>query len=227
MLTRSDHTRIADAITEAESKTSGEIFCVLAHEVSRYREVPLLWASVAALALPPVLVLAGLRRLALADIFSSWTDDSLRMVEDLILRALSTYALLQAGLFLVVALVVALPKVRRLMTPRFLKRHRVRQLARHHFVASGARLSDAEPHILIYASLQDRQVELVAHDAIHKAVGEGPWNAAVAAVTEGMKQGKPADGFIRAIRICGDALAANFPSDGPAPNKLSNDILEV
>jgi putative membrane protein len=227
MLSQADHARIAGAITQAESKTSGEIFCVLAHEVSRYREVPLLWASVAALGLPPVLVLVGLRRLALADIFSSWTDDSLRMVEDLILRALSTYALLQAGLFLIVALVVSLPKVRRLMTPRFLKRHRVRQLARHHFVASGARLSDAEPHILIYASLQDRQVELVAHDAIHKAVGEGPWNAAVAAVTEGMKQGKPADGFIRAIQICGDALATHFPSAGPAQNKLSNDILEV
>jgi putative membrane protein len=227
MLTAFDHKRIADAITEAESKTSGEIFCVLAQEVSRYREVPLGWAAIAALALPPLLVLAGLRRLALADIFSSWTDDSLRMVEDLILRVLSTYALLQAGLFLIVALVVALPRVRRLMTPLFLKRHRVRQLARHHFVASGMRLSGAEPHILIYASLKDRQVELVAHDAIHKAVGEGPWNAAVSAVTTGMKADKPADGFVRAIEICGEALAAHFPSDGPAKNRLSNDIVEV
>jgi len=227
MLTQNDHKRIADAITTAEDKTSGEIFCVLAHEVSRYREVPLLWASVAALAGPPLLVLLGLRRLALADIFTSWTDDSLSSVESLIVRALSTYSLLQAGLFLIVALVVSLPKVRRVMTPRFLKRHRVRQLARHHFVASGARLSHAEPHILIYASLQDRQVELVAHEAIHKAVGEGPWNAAVAAVTEGMKQGKPADGFVNAIKICGDALTAHFPSTGPAKNQLSNDILEV
>ena len=48
MLTQSDHERIAAAITEAESKTSGEIFCVLAHEVSRYREVPLAWAAIAA-----------------------------------------------------------------------------------------------------------------------------------------------------------------------------------
>ena len=227
MLTQNDHKRIADAITTAEDKTYGEIFCVLAHEVSRYREVPLLWASVAALAGPPLLVLLGLRRLALADIFTSWTDDSLSSVESLIVRALSTYSLLQAGLFLIVALVVSLPKVRRVMTPRFLKRHRVRQLARHHFVASGARLSHAEPHILIYASLQDRQVELVAHQAIHKAVGEGQWNAAVAAVTEGMKQAKPADGFVNAIKICGDALTAHFPSTGPAKNQLSNDILEV
>jgi putative membrane protein len=227
MLTATDHKRIAEAITEAESKSSGEIFCVLAHEVSRYREVPLMWAAIAALAGPPLLVLLGVRRLALADMFSSWSDDSLRMVEGLIVRVLTTYSLLQAGLFLIVALIVALPGIRRVMTPRFLKRHRVRQLARHHFVASGARLSHAEPHILIYASLADRQVELVAHDAIHKAVGEGPWNAAVAAVTAGMKAGKPADGFVRAIEICGQALAAHFPSTGPAKNQLSNEILEV
>lgn len=226
MLTKADHERIAQAITEAESKTSGEIFCVLAHEVSRYREVPLAWAAIAAFLVPPVMVLAGLHRLAMADLFSSWTDESLRAVEGLILRALTSYTLLQAGIFLAVALIAAVPRVRRFLTPRFLKRHRVRQVARHHFAASGARLAHAEPHILIYASLYDRQVELVAHRAIHEAVGEGPWNASVAAVIDGMRAGKPADGFVRAIAICGQALAVHFPPDGPPKNLLPNDILE-
>ena len=227
MLTKSDHKRVSAAIEEAEGKTSGEIFCVLAHEVSRYREVPLAWAAFAALVTPPLLVLSGLHRLAMANIFSSWTDDSVRSVENLILQALSTYTLLQAGIFVCVALIVALPRVRRLLTPRFLKRHRVRQVARHHFAASGARLSHAEPHILIYASLNDRQVELVAHRAIHEAVGEGPWNAAVAAVAGAMKAGRPADGFVRAIEICGNALAVHFPPNGPPKNFLPNDILET
>ena len=227
MLSLEDRKRIADAVTEAERHTSGEIFCVLAQEVSRYREIPLAWAAVAAMIVPPGLVLAGLHRLALADIFSGWSDESLRSVEALILRALSTYALIQAALFLCVALIVALPAVRRVLTPRALKRHRVRQVARHHFTASGMRLSDAEPHILIFASLGDRQVELVAHESIHKAVGEEPWNAAVAAVTEGMKAGKPADGFVRAIQICGAALAEHFPPDGIARNVLPNEILET
>ena len=227
MLTEADHKRVAAAISEAESKTSGEIFCVLAHEVSRYREVPLAWAAVAALVAPSLLVLAGLHRLALSDIFSSWTDDSARGVESLIFRALTTYTLLQAGIFVCVALIVALPNVRRVLTPRFLKRHRVRQAARHHFAASGARITHAEPHILIYASLKDRQVELVAHRAIHDAVGEGPWHAAVAAVGNGMKAGKPGDGFVRAIEICGAALATHFPADGPPKNQLPNDILET
>lgn len=227
MLTRSDHERIAAAVTEAESRTSGEIFCVLAQEVSRYREIPLAWAAIAALAAPPVLVLAGLHRLALADIFTSWTEESVRAVEGLILRALSTYSLVQAGIFLCIALIVSLPAVRRRMTPRFMKRHRVRQAARRHFVSSGARLAHDQPHILIFASLHDRQVELVAHEAIHRAVGEGPWNAAVAAVTEGMKSGRPADGFVKAINICGDALAAHFPPDGAPKNQLPNDIIET
>jgi putative membrane protein len=227
MLTQDDRKRIADAITAAEAKTSGEIFCVLAHEVSRYREIPLAWAAALALIVPPGLVLGGLHRLALADIFSSWTDESVRAVESLILRALTTYSLVQAGLFLCVALIVMLPAVRRVLTPRALKHHRVRQVARHHFAASGMRLSHAQPHILIFASWKDRQVELVAHEAIHKAVGDAPWNAAVAAVTQGMKAGKPADGFVRAIEICGAALAEHFPPDGAPKNVLPNEIFEA
>ena len=227
MLTQADHKRIADAVTEAESKSSGEIFCVLAHEVSRYREVPLLWATLAAFVLPPLAVLGGLHRLVLDSNFSSWTDQSLHPLPSLIRDVLSAYTLAQAVLFCVVALIVSLPSVRRVMTPRALKRHRVRQVARHHFAASGARVTDAEPHILIFASLHDRQVELVAHAAIHKAVGSGPWNASVAAVIAGMKQSRPADGFVRAVEICCAALAQHFPSDGAPKNQLPNDIVEI
>jgi len=226
MLSREDQKRIADAVTAAEEKTDGEITCVLAQEVSNYREVPLGWAALAALGLPPLLVLAGLERLALADIFTSWSDDSLRAVKDLILRVLSAYSLLQAVIFVAVALVVALPSVRRVMTPGVLKRHRVRMVAHHHFAASGYRLEQGVPHILIFASLKDRRVELVAHKAIHETVGQGLWDAAVAAVTEGMKTGKPADGFVRAIGLCGDAMAKNFPVTGPKTNRMPNEIWE-
>jgi putative membrane protein len=227
MLSDSDKARIGAAITEAEARTSGEIFCVLAHDVAHYREVPLAWGVVAALVGPPLLVLMGLHRLALASIFSSWTDDSARAMEGLILRALTTYGLLQAGLFLIVVLIVGLPPVRRVLTPSFLRRHHVRQAARHHFAAAGLHLSDAEPHVLIFASLADRRVEVVAHRNIHKEVGEGPWAATVAAVVDGIRHGKPGDGFVKAIAICGDALAAHYPPNGPAQNKLPNTILET
>lgn len=227
MLSAQDHQRIAAAITEAESKSSGEIFCVLAREVSNYREVPLAWAALAALIVPPLLVLAGLHRLALAGIFSSWTDDSVRAAGHLLLRELSAYTLVQAGIFLAVTIVVALPGIRRRLTPTALKKHRVRQVARHHFAGSGYKLAGGEPHILIFASWRDRRVELVAHKAIHEKVGDAVWDAAVAAVTDGMKAGKPGDGFVRAIEICGAALAAHFPPDGAPKNLISNEITEI
>jgi putative membrane protein len=227
MLSQTDQDRIAAAVTQAESKTAGEIFCVLTRDVSSYRDVPLAWATLAALIGPPILVLSGLHRLALASIFSSWTDESARAMEGLILRALTTYCLIQAGIFLCVALIVAIPAVRRVMTPGPLRHYRVRKAARRHFAAAGARLSDAEPHILIYASWHDRRVELVAHDSIHKAVGDGPWNAAVAAVTDGMKAHQAADGFIKAIDICGAALAQHFPPNGAPKNQLPNTILQT
>jgi putative membrane protein len=227
MLTKSDQARIEAAIAEAESKTSGEIFCVLARNVSRYREVPLLWAALAAFILPPILVLVGLERLALASIFSSWTEDSARAMEGLILRGLTTYGLLQLGVFLCVAIIVALPGVRRAMTPPALKRYRVRQAARRHFASAGARLSKDEPHILIFASFGDRKVELVAHANIHDIVGEGPWNGAIGAVADAMSAGRPADGFVKAIEICGAALAEHFPAVAAPKNRLPNTILET
>src|ERR1700744_6546344 len=171
MLNRTDQDRIEAAITSAETRTNGEIFCVLARDVSRYREVPLAWATGAALLLPPLAVLLGLHRLALADIFSSWTDETVRAVEGLIVRALSTYALLQAGIFICVALIVSVPSVRKAMTPGVLRRHRVRQAARRHFVAAGAKLSHAEPHILIYASLADRRGWVGGGCGLHRALG--------------------------------------------------------
>lgn len=227
MLTKSDSGRIAAAIAEAESKTSGEIFCVLAREVSRYREVPLLWGAFAGFVVPPLLVLAGLHRLALASIFTSWTDESVRAMEGLILRALATYGLVQAGIFLCVAIIVALPSVRRFMTPPALRNYRVRQAARRHFASAGARLSKTEPHVLIFASFRDRKVELVAHANIHEIVGEKPWNEAVEAVTDAMRAGKPGDGFVKAVEICGAALAKHFPPDGAPKNRLPNTILET
>ena len=59
MLSDKDRARISAAITEAESKTAGEIFCVLTKNVSRYREVPLLWAAMAGFMVPPLLVMKG------------------------------------------------------------------------------------------------------------------------------------------------------------------------
>ncbi|HLI65757.1 MAG TPA: TPM domain-containing protein, partial [Caulobacteraceae bacterium] len=73
MLTPEDHTRVHAAIAAAEAKTAGELFCIVARESASYREVPLAWAAIAAFALPPLVLLAGLRPAALlASLQGGW-----------------------------------------------------------------------------------------------------------------------------------------------------------
>ena len=200
---------------------------MLAHEVSHYREVPLLWATVAALIGPPLLVLAGLHRLALASIFSSWTDDSARAMRRADPARADDLLPAAGGPVSVRGPDRRVPAVRRVVTPGFLRRHRVRRWRGIISPPPACSCRHAEPHILIFASLADRRVELVAHEAIHKAVGDGPWNAAVAAVVDGIKSNRPADGFVNGIEICGQALAEHFPPDGPPRNQIPNGILET
>src|SRR6516162_1905877 len=56
MISQADKARIAEAIRTAETKTSGEIFCVIARHASDYRLVPLAWAAAIALVVPAPLI---------------------------------------------------------------------------------------------------------------------------------------------------------------------------
>ena len=59
--TPADHARIAAAIRSAETRTSGEIVCVLAHRSGEYGHMPALWSALFALAAPwPMMALTHL-----------------------------------------------------------------------------------------------------------------------------------------------------------------------
>ncbi len=225
MLSEPDHLRIAGAVAAAEARTSGEIVCILAREVSNYREVPLVCAAAAALLLPPVLLLAGVS----PETLTPWARDwSLGAGPGLSLtRALEAYGLLQVVLFALVAALASIPAVRRVLTPAPLRRHRVHRAALQQFLATGLHLSAGRTGVVIFAAQADRRVELLADDAIHAAVGDATWNAAIAAVQDGMKRRRPADGFVRAVELCGEAMATHSPNTGPHENALSDRLLEI
>ena len=225
MLSEADHQKIASAVGAAEARTTGEIVCILAREVSNYREVPLSVAAAVALIGPPLALLAGVQVEALTPWARDWSAGGAPGVT--LIRALEAYGLLQVVLFAVTAALASIPAVRRVLTPAPLKRHRVHRAALQQFLATGLHLSAGRTGVVIFASQHDRRVELLADDAIHAAVGETTWNAAIAAVQNGMKRGQPAEGYIRAVELCGGALAAHFPSQGPHENTISDRLLEI
>ena len=214
MLTPEDHARITAAVAGAEAGTSGDIFCVLAGEVSSYREVPIAWGAAAALLLPPVALAVGFRALLDAITAGGWTAAQASAVPGEIAMALTGYAVAQLALFAVVTIIVSLAPVRRLLTPRFLKRHRVKKAAFHHFAAAHSHAKDSETGVLIFVALVERQVEVLADAAIHAKAGDAAWREAAGAVQAGMRQSDPTAGIVEAIAICGAALKQHFPLQG-------------
>jgi putative membrane protein len=226
MLSKIEVDRIEAAVAKAEERTTGDICVVLAHEVSRYREVPLAWAAAVALALPPIVLALTLS--PLTDLAGQlWLVGQMGALQSELGMAIGLYAAVQIVLFLVVLAIVHVPAVRRTLTPKALRRHRVANAAHRQFVSVGAR-AKGETGVLVFVALEDRQVQILADAGIHQKCGETPWTAAAAAISAAMKAGDdPTAGILEAVEICGKALAEHFPATGPHDPTLSPRPLEV
>lgn len=221
-ISAADHQRIAQAIEAAEAKTSGEIFCILARRSGDYRETGLAWATAVAFLLPLALLPFGLTpdRLPPFDRLE-WSAGQTATAS-----VVADYAIVQAAVFIVALILFSLPPVRRLMTPKGLKQHRVRGAAMEQFLSRGLHLTRERTGVLIYASEAERRVEIVADEGIHKKVGEGAWVEVAQALTKAIGAGRPADGFITAIDRCGAILAEHFPPGADNPNELPDKLIE-
>jgi len=218
MYSKADHDRIHDAIAEAETRTSGEIFCVVAKESGAYREVPFAWAAILALLAPPLGLVLGFRPSALVQAVSAatqggWSMDQPSGVNHALMTALVGYALVQLVLFIVALGLVSVPAVRRLLTPGRVKQAHVHARAVEQFAHRLHQTSD-RTGVLIFASLAERRVEVIGDEDIHAKVGDAVWDAAVAAALAHIKTGDVAGGLVEAVRLCGAALAEHFPPDG-------------
>jgi putative membrane protein len=181
-----DRHRISKAIRAAEAKTSGEIVCVLAQTSSDAIALPILIATVAALALPWLLVA-----------FTAMT----------VYRILS----LQVIVFLVLMVLLCLPRVRVALMPRRARRAVAHRVAREQFITRGIARTKDRSGILIFVSLAERYARIIADEGISARVQQSEWQAAVDALIAHMRDGRIADGFIVAIDLCGAELAKHFP----------------
>lgn len=229
--TQQDHARVSEAIARAEENTSGEIFCVVARQVSSYRDVSLAWAAAAALLLPLALIPLGFGAHWLPGLPGLWGAEwqaahaAAREVE--IGQALAAYALVQAAVFLGVFLLTLIPAVKRLLTPAPLRRTRVRRAAMQQFLAHGLHVTEARTGVLIFAALADHQVEVIADEGIHACVSPEVWANAVAALTEGLRRNQPVEGMQQAIALCGNVLAEQFPPRSADINEVPDRLVVI
>jgi putative membrane protein len=223
-MTPQDLDRIAGAVAQAEKTTAGEIFCVLAPEVSDYRETPLVWAAATALVLPAAALLAGFRPEMLTRLFGGWSVGHAAALDGAILSALSTYIVLQLVVFVVAALVVSIPPVRRALTPGSLKAARVKRAAMEQFLSHGLHVTRDRTGVLIFAALAEHRVEVIADEGIYAAAPNTVWDEVVTDLVGGLKRGKIADGFVAAVARAGTILAAHVPPRPDNRNELPDGL---
>lgn len=228
VLTADDRAAVETAVRAAEARTSGEIYCVLADESSDYHVTPLAWAAGVALLAPAILLLFGVQVTA-PDLrmFGGWTADQVEDVGEAAARAaLIGTLLLQGLLFLATVFIVAIAPVRRALTPRGLKRERVRLRAEAQFLSKNLHATRERTGVLIYVSAAERMAELIADEAIHAEVPDGAWDQAMTALVAGLKRNRPSEGFVAAIALCAEVLAQWFPPRaGDNPNELPDAVV--
>jgi putative membrane protein len=226
-LNSDEHARVARAIADAEAKTSGEIFCVLAGQVSSYRDISLAWAAAAAFLLPLALIPLGFDATWLRGLAISWEAAHLAALHLSISRSIAAYAVFQVAIFLAVYLLLRIPALTRLVTPRGVRRERTRQAAMHQFLAHGLHVTAHRTGVLIFAAMADRQVEVIADQGIYAKVDQSVWADAVETLTIALSEHRAAEGFEQAISGVGGVLAEHFPPRPQNPNEVPDRLVEI
>jgi putative membrane protein len=79
--------------------------------------------------------------------------------------------------------------------------------------------------ILLFVSLFERRVVVLADSGIHARVEDGAWDAVVARIVEGIRRGDPGAALAAAIQDCGDLLVRHgLPRPAGRGSELADDL---
>ncbi len=199
--TEAEKDRIHQAVIDAETRTSGEIVPMMVSSSARYTEVEL------------STLIAGLFIGALA----GWLWDH---------PWGSPYFYLWPVIGATAGFLLGrIPAVKR----RLVSANRIAEAVDDQCLAEFTRnnLHYTREHtgILIFVSLLEHQVEVLADRGIAEKVAPGTWDEIVRILTAGLKSGKACDAFCKAIERCGEILATHFPRQDDDRDELPNKLV--
>ncbi len=202
-LNDTEKAQLRDAIRRAEARTSGEIVTVIARASGDYFYYPTLWAALLA-------ILSPLLPIGLAVSFAP-----LGVIE------------LQLLVFALLALIFRWPPIKMILVPRPIQRQYCARRAREQFLAQNQHTAHERTGVLLYVSVAERHVELLADAGIDTRVPAGIWIKIVDEFTTELKAGRIGEGFIAAVTAIGEHLAAHFPRAADDRNELPDRLIEL
>ncbi|HEY4133900.1 MAG TPA: TPM domain-containing protein [Alphaproteobacteria bacterium] len=200
-LSDGDKARIEAAVAEIEARSAAEIVVVTTHASHDYAEGIALSAALIAL-------LAGGLAALLLPIGAAMVVAG------------------QMGLFALLWAVWTFARAGHWLTP-----HRVKLAhARHAAAMEFAKLVNAQTSdrrgLLIYLSLAERHIEIIADRGIAAAIPDARWQEIVAAFPAAVKSQGLGEALLGVVRQSGALLATAFPPEPGQRNELSDGVVE-
>lgn len=208
-LSEADHGRIRSAVAAAEKKTAGEIVCMVVSSSYHYPLANVLGATAAAL---PMSLLG-------THFLGAW------------LWIGSQNMWLFLGLFTICFVLFhwALDRVPGLKR-RFISRREideeVEEAAINAFFRQGLYRTRDASGVLLFISVFEHKVWLLADRGIHEKVPQAEWDALVSRVTRGIREGQRTDAICSAIAAIGRRLESHFPVKPDDTDELENLIVD-
>jgi len=186
--TPAEHQRIDAAMAAIERETAADLCAVVTRVSDRYSLYPVAWAAIGAL------LLVALVSLLRPDIASRTT------------------VVIQLWFLIVMTLLLDWLPIRLWIVPERVKHAHARQLAHREFNAHAMADPKQQHRILLFVSLGERYVEIVADHETHALAPAGAWNKIVDEFLTTVKTGRVADGVLDAVAVCGAVLKTQHPA---------------
>ena len=204
-LTAAEQQRVTQAVQEAERTTSGEIVPML---VSRSHDYPLAAVTCCvSFVLPLALLLTNLigQRIWIGP-QNMWLF-------------LGLFAVLCGMLY---PLVLRSDRLKRFFLNRRQVDQEVEKGALAAFYAEQLHKTRDANGILLYISVMEQKVWILADRNINAKIEQQEWDATVHALTTGIRAGRPADAICQAVRRVGEILETHFPYRKDDEDELHN-----
>lgn len=192
--------RVTEAVEEAETKTSAEVVVAIHPQSGSYRDVDYLFGA-----------LVGLLGLIFI-VFNPWT------VHPPALLPLET-----AALFAIGALGCSVcPALRRLLTTSKRRAQQTEATAQKLFCEEGVANTRARTGVLIYLSLLEREVAVMADVGVTDGVEPEAWSRMLFELKKIGPASDSAAALLEGIRRLGDVLGDHLPAGEDNPDEIPN-----
>jgi putative membrane protein len=209
LLSEAEKKQVEAAVSAAEKKTSGEIAAIIVPASYGYPMADVIGA--AAFALPISILLA----VGIGGLFWIGTRDMYLFM--------GIFAVVFAGFRLGMKHLLWL---KRWFISKQEIEEEVEEAAETAFYRNGLFRTRDETGVLIYISVFERKVWVLADRGINEKVPQDSWRGVVDMITTGICEKRPAEAICEAVKTIGEILAGHFPVKADDTNELKNLIIE-